>query len=383
MWKWLAIVATFVVSTFAAVPPRCNHIAAETCRRTCDTSVCRVLCDAICSQTPSSLQSMHVRYASNTDRELPSETYQALFRSFIQQHQKHYHVNEFRFRYATFRKNVDRIRRHNAMNHSYRLALNHLADMEHDEFRTSHLGYRLDLQQPTRVHTHTLHQVTNQTLPPAVDWVQRGAVTPVKNQGQCGSCWSFSATGAVEGAWFLHKGELVSLSEQQLVDCSVAQGNQGCNGGLMDQAFQFIIAHDGICSEADYPYTGSNGACQANCSSSAIIRQYVDVTPHDETALQTAVAMQPVSIALEADQSIFQFYSSGVLDDATCGVNLDHGVLVVGYGHDQTLNKDFWTVKNSWGPNWGDRGYIRIVRNVDGNDARQCGLASVPSYPVV
>ena len=151
----------------------------------------------------------------------------------------------------------------------------------------------------------------------------------------------------------------------------------------MDQAFQFIIAHDGICSEADYPYVGANNPCQANCTSAAIIRQFVEVTPHDENALQVAVAQQPVSIALEADQSVFQFYAGGVLDDATCGVNLDHGVLIVGYGHDDTVHKDFWTIKNSWGPSWGDHGYIHIVRNVDGNDARQCGLTSVPSYPVV
>jgi cathepsin L len=250
------------------------------------------------------------------------------------------------------------------------------------QFRAKYLGYNF----VDRAHLRSKNVAATENvtaLPTSVDWTSKGAVTPVKNQGQCGSCWAFSTTGAVEGAWFLSKGQLVSLSEQQLVDCSQAQGNQGCSGGLMDQGFQYIISNGGICAESAYPYTGADGQCQTGCSKVATLSKFTDVTPNDENALQAASAQQPVSIALEADQFVFQFYSSGVLDDASCGTQLDHGVLLTGYGHDSTANKDFWTVKNSWGPQWGAAGYIHIVRNVNGASARQCGLTSDPSYPTV
>jgi len=310
------------------------------------------------------------------------QQYQALFRHYIKQHNKHYHVDEFHVRFANFKANLDLVATHNVQQKSFKLAVNQFADMHQEEFRSKFLGYKhID-----NAHLRSMNTIAandSVVAPAAVDWNKAGAVTPVKNQGQCGPCWAFSTTGAVEGAWFVSKGALVSLSEQQLVDCSSAQGNQGCNGGLMDQAFQFIISNKGICTEADYPYTGADGTCQTTCKPAATISKFVDVTVNDETALQTANAQQPIAIAIEADQSVFQFYSSGVLDDASCGVNLDHGVLLAGYGHDSTANKDFWLVKNSWGASWGAQGYIQIVRNVNGAWARQCGLTSAPSYPVV
>jgi len=172
---------------------------------------------------------------------------------------------------------------------------------------------------------------------------------------------------------------LISLSEQQLVDCSTAQGNQGCNGGLMDDAFQYIIANKGICSEASYPYsaTGPN-TCETTCSNVAHISSYVDVVVGDENELAKAAAIGPVSVAIEADQQVFQLYSGGVLSDSSCGTTLDHGVLVVGYGHDAVTNLDFWKVKNSWGASWGEAGFIRIVRGTN-----ECGISADPSYPVV
>jgi len=312
------------------------------------------------------------------------EQYQGLFRAFIKQHNKHYHVDEFHVRFANFKQNLDLVAAHNMQKKSFRLAVNAFADMTQEEFRSKFLGYRVLDNAHLRSKNTPTPNVSTAALPASVDWNKKGAVTPVKNQGQCGSCWAFSTTGSVEGAWQIAKGQLVSLSEQQLVDCSSAQGNQGCNGGLMDQAFQYIITNGGICTESAYPYTGADGTCASSgCTSAATISSFTDVTINDENKLQIANAQQPISIAIEADQSVFQFYSGGVLDDASCGVNLDHGVLLAGYGHDQPSNKDFWLVKNSWGASWGLNGYIMIVRNVNGQWARQCGLTSAPSYPTI
>jgi C1A family cysteine protease len=211
-----------------------------------------------------------------------------------------------------------------------------------------------------------------------VDWRQKNAVTPVKNQQQCGSCWAFSTTGSVEGAHAIKTGNLVSLSEQQLVDCSGAQGNQGCNGGLMDQAFQYIISNNGITTESSYPYTAQQGTCQTNVTSAATISSFVDVTANSETSLMQAINVGPVSIAIEADQPCFQFYSGGILSDPSCGTQLDHGVLLVGYGTDSSTNTPYWIVKNSWGASWGESGYIRLIRNQN-----ECGVAAEASYPVV
>jgi len=210
--------------------------------------------------------------------------------------------------------------------------------------------------------------------PAQVDWRSKGAVTPVKDQAQCGSCWAFSATGSMEGAVQIASGTLVSLSEQQLVDCSQSFGNQGCEGGLMDQGFEYIIAN-GITGENNYPYTAADGTCQTGKPVLARLKSYVDVTAGSEAALLQAVALGPVSVAIEADQQCFQFYSGGILSDPSCGTQLDHGVLAVGYG--TAGSQDFWIVKNSWGSSWGESGYIRMIRGQN-----ECGIAQEASYPV-
>jgi C1A family cysteine protease len=282
------------------------------------------------------------------------------------------------YRESVYMSNLKMINVHNSGNSSWTMGVNKFADLTAAEFKGRFaMGFN-----------HTIgEEVANVTYdvsaPPAsVDWTTKGAVTAVKNQEQCGSCWAFSTTGSVEGAWFLKNGTLVSLSEQQLVDCSTAEGNEGCNGGLMDYGFEYIIKNKGITTEAAYPYTatGPNKCVAAGKPVAATLSGYKDVPVNSETALMTAIALTPVSVAVEADQSVFQFYTGGVMDSA-CGTALDHGVLAVGYGTEG--GKDYYLVKNSWGGDWGVKGYIMLARGAKFNPAGQCGIQMAASYPVV
>jgi len=253
----------------------------------------------------------------------------------------------------------------------FTVALNEFSDLTGQEFKAIYNGLNI-------TKSYTLVQEPRITAPATQDWRQRGAVTGVKNQGQCGSCWSFSTTGSTEGAYFLATGKLVSLSEQNLVDCSVPQGNQGCNGGLMDQAFQYIISNNGIDTEASYPYTATGpNQCQFNRANvGATIKSFTDVTSGSEAALMNAVGNAPVSVAIDASHESFQLYSSGVYNEPACSsTQLDHGVLAVGYNSQNGQN--YWIVKNSWGASWGQQGYIWMTK--DGGN--QCGIATAASYP--
>jgi len=301
------------------------------------------------------------------------EEYQLLFTRFMTQYNKKYTHDTFFYRYTVFKANMDKIYLANKQNHKYKLGMNEMGDMTHAEFKATKLGYkRTDRSYARSKNSAGPH--LHVKAPASVDWRAKGAVTPIKNQQQCGSCWAFSTTGSVEGAAAIASGKLVSLSEQQLVDCSGAQGNQGCEGGLMDQAFQYIISNNGITTEQNYPYTAQDGTCnnQAASQVATTITGYTDVASMNETALVAAVAIGPVSVAIEADQACFQFYSSGILNDPSCGTNLDHGVLAVGY--DQSGG--YWIVKNSWGTSWGESGYVQIAMGMD-----ECGINSEPSYP--
>lgn len=228
------------------------------------------------------------------------------------------------------------------------------------------------------------------SIPDSVNWVKSGGVTGVKDQGQCGSCWSFSTTGALEGAYFIKYDSLPSFSEQQLVDCDNRHNggkDMGCNGGLMDNAFAWIEKNGGLCTEADYPYTSgktkSAGSCETTCTvvDNSKITTFTDVKHDSDSAMMAALAQQPVSIAIQADQKEFQLYKSGVFT-GSCGTKLDHGVLAVGYG---TLDgEDYYLVKNSWGTVWGDNGYIRMGRGDSYNNGKgQCGMLQQASYPTV
>jgi len=310
--------------------------------------------------------------------QLQDEEYEYLFTSWAKQHGKTYIADEAIHRFNVFKANLDRIRAHNAAGKSHTLAMNKFGDLTNEEFR----GMYNTFQNIDRsyIRSRNFANLSTVGLPNSVDWNAAGKVTPVKDQGQCGSCWAFSTTGSVEAAYAIAANAApISLSEQELVDCSSAQGNNGCNGGLMDDAFQFIISNNGICTESSYPYVAAqNPSCNTGCTSAVTISGFQDVTPSNEDALQAAVAGQAVSVAVDAGGYDWQFYSSGVLTDA-CGTELDHGVLAAGYG---TLNgTPYWYVKNSWGSSWGQGGYILLQRGSGSGNPGECGITLSASYP--
>eukprot|EP00026_Physarum_polycephalum_P015010 Phypoly_transcript_15588.p1 GENE.Phypoly_transcript_15588~~Phypoly_transcript_15588.p1 ORF type:complete len:287 (+),score=60.12 Phypoly_transcript_15588:59-862(+) len=265
---------------------------------------------------------------------------------------------------------MDYVLEWNSKNSDTILGLTVMADLTNAEYRQIYLGTHIKK-------APGVFQSKKVSDPASVDWRNSNAVTAVKNQGQCGDCWAFSTTGSVEGIHAISTGNLVSLSEQNLMDCSSSYGNNGCNGGLMDNAFQYIIANDGVDTEASYPYQGVQGTCNYTTSDvGATISSYTDVTSGDEGALEDAVAQQPVSVAIDASHESFQLYTSGVYYEPACSsTQLDHGVLAIGYGTQGS--SDYWLVKNSWGTTWGIQGYIMMARNQNNN----CGIATSASYP--
>ena len=303
------------------------------------------------------------------------------FLNFVETYEKVYHETEFYHRYEIFKNNLHFIFTHNNLpGMNYTVGVNRFADLTLDEFRDNFGGYNPSTLQYRTHSKHFLgqHEVSD-TTPSSVNWVTKGAVTPVKNQEQCGSCWAFSTTGAMEGAHYLKSNQLVSFSEQQFVDCD-HNGDMGCNGGLPSQAIQYAVDAGGVESEKNYPYTGSDGTCDfVEREVSGKFSGYKSVG-RSNNDLMNAVAQQPVSVAINAVQSSFQFYTSGVYDDPSCPSSmsdLDHAVLAVGYGSEN--GNDYWLVKNSWSTQWGDNGYIKMAR---GENVNTCGILDVPVYPV-
>lgn len=291
---------------------------------------------------------------------------------------------EFIQRLQIFANNMEQIHKHNAdSTQTYQLGQNQFTHLTFDEFvKAVNLnGIKTPNLRKKGAKVHAQPENVS-TLPASVDWVSAGAVTPVKNQGNCGSCWSFSTTGSLEGAYQIKNGNLMSFSEQELVSCDVGGDDAGCNGGWMDSAFEYIQKNGGLTTEDQYPYTsgttGKDGSCSTgfNLVAGSAPSSYTDVQAGSVNALMSAVAQQPVSIAIQANQLAFQSYKSGVLT-GKCGQRLDHGVLAVGYGTDSSSGLDFWKVKNSWGNTWGEGGYIRILRSSDD----LCGVLDAASYP--
>jgi C1A family cysteine protease len=294
---------------------------------------------------------------------------------------------ELKNRFEIFKDNFMGILKHNLdVSQTFTMGVNQFTDLTPEEFKKIYVtGTRTYKELELGSYSCSTFSSNDSNTPLSVDWRTGGAVTSVKDQGQCGSCWTFSSTGAIEGAWAISKGKLLNLSEQELVDCATGflYGSHGCNGGQMEGAFKYVI-ENGQCSLSSYPYvsgqTKTEGTCQ-KCSTVVTLSSCFDVKQNDQISLKAAVAKQPVSIAIEADTRYFQSYSSGILTAKDCGTNLDHGVLIVGYGTEK--GQDYWLIKNSWSNTWGDNGYVKIARSSSTNDPGVCGLAMNPSFPVV
>jgi len=301
------------------------------------------------------------------------DNYSLEFSRFIRDHNKIYNNEHHYFeRQNIFKDNLEYIRNHNNNENSYLLQVNQFADITNEEFNKL---YKSEIQEKS-FQCPIYSNENSEMLKESVDWITDGAVTAVKDQGSCGSCWAFSSAQAVEGLNFVENGELLVLSEKQLVDCSRA--NSGCQGGLMDFAFNYINRNGGLCLEEDYPYSPVQGKCR-DCNSAVQISGCYDVESSSPEALKFAVMKQPISVAIQADTIGFRFYSSGVYNDNNCKTDLDHGVLLVGYGEEN--GEKYWIIKNSWGTSWGESGYMKMKRDDIEGKSGMCGILLQASFP--
>ncbi|KAG1335253.1 low-temperature-induced cysteine proteinase [Cocos nucifera] len=309
-----------------------------------------------------------------------------LFEQWRAKHGKVYrHPAEKARRFENFLKNLEYIRERNARRGTsspkgHAVGLNKFADLSNEEFRAMYLS-RMPWSREKRVGRKDMVEEREESCeaPYSLDWRKKGVVTAVKDQGECGSCWAFSSTGAMEGINAITTGNLISLSEQELVDCD--KTNEGCDGGYMDYAFEWVINNGGIDTESSYPYTGQDGTCNVEKEEMKVVTidGYQDVAPKD-SALLCAVVNQPVSVGIDGSSWDFQLYTGGIYEgDCSSNPNdIDHAVLIVGYGSQD--NVDYWIVKNSWGASWGMQGYIYIKRNTE-LPYGVCAINAMASYP--
>ncbi|KAL3884391.1 hypothetical protein ACJMK2_024532 [Sinanodonta woodiana] len=286
------------------------------------------------------------------------------WQEFVRSHNKTYSAHEEPVRYAVWKENLLVINRHNSETN--------------EEYARLRTGFEINgnIEGSGSIFKY----INGSEDPSEVDWRGKGYVTPVKNQGGCGSCYAFSVKGAVEGQLFRKTGKLVSLSEQNIVDCSFKEGNHGCGGGNKFRSYNYIKNNNGVDTAEAYPYEAKNGPCRFRRSEvGATVTGYVDLPRNDEIALRHAVAnIGPIAVSIEGFPRDFRFYDHGVYDNPNCTkLESMHAVLVVGYGTRYGL--DYWIVKNSWGSRWGKAGYVFMARNKD----NQCCIACAANYPVV
>jgi len=283
-------------------------------------------------------------------------------------------VEEQMYRFRVFKENVQKIKAMQDEGRPYQLGLTVFADLTTEEFERMYLNNRFNTEETLG---ETVY-LSTENVPDDIDWRSRGAVTPMKNQGSCGSCWAFAAVGAVEGLHFLKNGKLLDFSEQQLVDCSDEYGNMGCSGGFALWGQQYIADY-GVELQTDYPYKAKDQNCDYD--EDLVVYQtagVIEVPKQQPDQLAAALANQPVAVRVKADSSAFQFYKSGVLDSTACGTQPNHAITAVGY--DAKPSKPYWIVKNSWGPAWGESGYVRILKESKSGPGI-CGIYQGPTYP--
>jgi hypothetical protein len=332
------------------------------------------------------------------------------FTLFQIKYNKSYTIDEMYNRFIIFKTNFDLITKHNSdKSETFNMTINEFSDLTPYEFKDMYIGkmysstdygcelfddvylnYNMysysyngsysykDSNNDSYNDKNYLNDVEIETF----DWRMYNVVNPVRNQGQCGSCWAFATTANAESVWAIHTGSLYDLSEQYLVDCAIGPEylNMGCHGGNMDSAFKYMI-NNKQCNETEYPYvsgvTESKGKCHS-CNEFTHFSSCYDVVPNNQVSLKLAVLRNPVVIGIEADTYYFQSYSSGILTSELCGTTIDHAVEIVGFGVDNGVK--YWSVRNSWGQDWGENGYFRILRTDSTNDAGICGLALEPSF---
>lgn len=308
------------------------------------------------------------------------------FEYFMTKFNKTYSTHDYEYRYSVFCKNMEYADRHNSQeNRTYDMGMNQFTDMTHKEFSSKLLMNPINGELHNRgPNTHRYDMRELSSIPTSMDWRSMGYVTDVKDQGQCGSCWAFSAVGVIEGQHAKVNKTLVSLSEENVVDCSSSFGNYGCGGGWPEAGMRYVINNSGIDTEQSYPYTAGTSGMGGNCSYNnnsvgATLSKTVNITSGSMADLYHAIAtVGPISVALDAEYD-FQMYSSGIFKSTACSnTSLDHALVAVGYGVSANGQK-YIIIKNSWNTVWGMDGYIYFSADID----NMCGVATTASYGLV